>query len=278
MYTQIIGRTRDPVTGAVANEIVIDLRDPNSEYILQNINGLGPIKADVTSVDLVSESGSRVLGSRIGSRNIVFSLAFNPNWSSGSSVTELRRNLYSVFTPEFEVDFLIRDDVLGLMETEAIIETHDPDIFTRDPSVQISLLCHKPSFRLSGGGLTTHEPGRYDRFSMTYEGTHTVGFAMEATISTNMTDTPLIFAKPMMGGYVSVTSDWQVGDILRIQTMPGMKMVRRHRGGDFIPLLSRMGANMTDLKLLPGNNTFTFNRDSDISHLKIMYTQEYGGL
>ena len=112
---------------------------------VRNITGLEPVKADITSTGLATGRGETLQGSSTGKRNIVMTLGLNPDWAE-QTMTTLRHQLYRYFMPEQWTKLRFFSDELPVVDIEGIVESFEPNMFSQDPEIQISILCHKPDF------------------------------------------------------------------------------------------------------------------------------------
>jgi hypothetical protein len=112
---------------------------------VRGITGLEPVKADITSTGLATGRGETPQGSSTGKRNIVMTLGLNPDWAE-QTMTSLRHQLYRYFMPEMWTKLRFFSDELPVVDIEGIVESFEPNMFSQDPEIQISVLCHKPDF------------------------------------------------------------------------------------------------------------------------------------
>lgn len=120
---------------------------PNDDPVqVRSIDGLGPVKAEVSSTGFATGRGELFQGSSIGKRNIVMNLGLNPDWAEGQSMSILRQQLYRYFLPEAWTKLRFFSDHLPVVDIEGIVESFEPNMFSQDPEVQVSVLCHKPDF------------------------------------------------------------------------------------------------------------------------------------
>lgn len=277
MFNRIIARTRMPYTNAVNKEVTIDA---DSQFRFKSVDGLGPVKAEISTVELASEAGSTFLSSKDSVRNIVIKVEYRPDYSRGFTVTDLRRKLYEVFTPKSKVDLFFNDSDLGAMSIVGYVESFEPDIFSDKPSVQISILCPEPYFRRPGEAQTTVTipDASIASFNIPYSGNIPVGFLLEYTITEAISEGRLELVKLGSDGKLSLLSAFNIGDVIRINTVPGAKYVQRVRSGTTTSILGAFSGATTPMKLHNGQNYFTFNRRWSVTNFKITYRTLYGGL
>ena len=119
---------------------------PNDDPVqVRHIDGLEPVTAEVASTAFASGRGELLQGSSIGKRNIVLTLGLNPNWVD-QTMTTLRHLLYRYLLPEAWTKLRFFSDELPTVDIEGIVESFQPNIFSQDPEIQVSVLCHKPDF------------------------------------------------------------------------------------------------------------------------------------
>ncbi len=118
---------------------------PNQNPIqIRDISGLEPVKAEITTTSFIQD-GVLFQSSRLGMRNLVLILGLNPNWID-QTMSTLRRMLYTYFLPKAWCKFRFYSDDMPTVEIEGFIETFEPNIFSQDPEIQISVLCPQPDF------------------------------------------------------------------------------------------------------------------------------------
>jgi hypothetical protein len=157
---------------------------PNDDPVqIRNIEGLGPVKADVALTPYATGRGELFQGSSTPKRNIVLTLGLNPNWTD-QTMASLRQLLYRYFMPENWGTFKFFTNEIPPVYINGVVESFEPNIFSQDPEIQVSILCPKPDFIDSGatfvngvsGGLIGAAP-----VTIEYEGTAPTGFIIRVT-------------------------------------------------------------------------------------------------
>lgn len=123
---------------------MIDLAN-NDPVQVRNIDGLGPVKADIQTQATASGRGGFYLGSSIPARNIVLTLGLNPNWVD-QTISSLRQLLYRYLMPQAWCKLRFYSDDMPTVDIEGYVESLDPNIFSQDPELQCSIICPKPDF------------------------------------------------------------------------------------------------------------------------------------
>lgn len=127
------------VTNDYGESIVLDLCDPYSSGIaVREIQGLGPVNADISHSDYASKDGGSFNGARQGTRNIVFDLVF---LDTNVSIEEVRHLTYKYWPNKRRIKILIETDTRSLV-TEGVVESNEPSIWAEDfEGCQISVIC-----------------------------------------------------------------------------------------------------------------------------------------
>lgn len=117
----------------------------NSSFPIRFIDGLGPVKADVSKSEYAQLNRDFIENTRVGSRNIVLTLDLEPDWTVGETVDGLRDIVYDFASPQDRVHLtFVKDDTSW--EIEGVVESCEPPMFVKDPAVQISVICEDPAF------------------------------------------------------------------------------------------------------------------------------------
>lgn len=140
-----------------------------SPYVVKNIDGLGPVGANIARANYVTKDGSIFQNSRAFERNIVITLSMEASYATTTDpYGELRRALYPVLYPQSEVKLVIESTELETVEITGWVESFEPTIFTKDPDMVISIICPDPFFksqvntvgsRVGSGQFTVENPG-----------------------------------------------------------------------------------------------------------------------
>lgn len=112
---------------------------------IRGITGLEPVKATVSTTPFSSIDGESHNGNLVGKRNIVVTVGFNPDWET-QTVDSLRDFLYSYFMPKSKVALRFFDSIRSPCEIEGWVESCSPVLFSKDPEMQISIICPQPYF------------------------------------------------------------------------------------------------------------------------------------
>lgn len=131
------------VTNHTGDAVVLELANPyDSGFLIKEISGLGPMKANINTTELATMDGALYNSSRATSRNIVFSFAFMSMWKT---IEEVRMDSYKYFPVKRPVTILVETDS-RMAEIEGYVESNEPSIFSKDEGCQISVVCPDPYF------------------------------------------------------------------------------------------------------------------------------------
>lgn len=127
---------------------------PNDDPVqILGIEGLGPVKADLTTTAFATGRGELYQGGRTGKRNIVLSLGLNPDYAASQDMASLRAILYQYLFPELWVKLRFYSNVNPEVDIEGYVESFEPNMFSQDPEVQVSIICPDPDFVESNATL-----------------------------------------------------------------------------------------------------------------------------
>lgn len=158
-------------------ELCIDMARPEeSGFVIESIDGLGPVKANVNVTEMATNDGGKINSSRLPVRNINFHFIFyelfnapmvtiynistnalNDILNNGEviqsdlrtrinlSVEDLRHISYRFFQVKKEIKIYIYTDKRSFY-TSGTVESNDPDIFSSESGCSVSVICPYPYF------------------------------------------------------------------------------------------------------------------------------------
>lgn len=279
MITSLTGRTRHLYNKLINREVGLYLNGYTA-FRLKKIDGLGPVKNHVTTVATPLEPGGVFLSSKAEERNLVLTVEFAMENAEGSTVAELRQNLYSVFSPGNKIDIIIEDNELGTLTIDGRVETTEPTIFTQDPTVMISIICPYPYFKLvAPRTVYVVPPGNFPMFNVPFSSNVPTGFVFEADVAID-NDYFLLHGEPRINTNYIGLSGFQllVGDHIRLSTVKGDRSATYIRSASTQSVLGYLTGSLSDTKLVDGDNYFRLNEHSRLSNVKFSYDRFYNGL
>lgn len=191
----------------------IELRNPlSSGFLIESIEGIGPQEAQIYTTPFQAYDGERFNSAVVQKRNITMKIRliqrFYPD-TGYELMEDLRRKAYKFFPVKGKVSLIFFTDK-GDRAIDGYVESCDPDIFSKEESISISIICPDPYFyEYDGPGqqieaLSILEPRFFFKFEDYNEFTHGPGeYAPYDEITNNFIE----FDYERPNGYTSFTSD-----------------------------------------------------------------------
>ena len=133
------------ITNYLGNEMTYSFDNPTIDdktgLFITEIEGLGPVKATVNMTQLATADGDIYNSSRLAGRNIVIKARF----TYADTIEEARLMSYKYFPIGHKLKFKIQTEN-RLAETEGYVESNEPNIFSKESDMQVSVLCESPFF------------------------------------------------------------------------------------------------------------------------------------
>lgn len=286
------------ITNHLDESIKLDLFNPEeSGFIIKNIDGLGPVKANINFKELATNDGSIDNSARLSSRNIVMSLQF----IESPTIEETRLKSYKYFPIKRNIKILIETDN-RICETIGRVETNVPTIFSNAEGCQISILCPNPYFYSAGenGANQTIFYGTNPLFEFPFsnesltedliefgsienrtEGTiyydgdaeigitiqiHAVGEAAGLVIYNTRTRELMRINDDKLKSLIG--SGIQAGDEITITTSRGEKGIYMLRSGVTTNILNSLEKPIKWFQLSKGDNTFAYTARAGLTNLQ----------
>ncbi|MCK9326177.1 MAG: phage tail family protein [Bacteroidales bacterium] len=285
------------VTNHLNESIKLELGFPErSGFLIQEISGLGPVKADINVSELSSVDGSIYNSARMSSRNIVFNLAL----LESPMIEDARQKSYKYFPVKKRIRLLI-ETTNRTAEIFGYVESNEPIIFSRQETTQISIVCPNPYFYSAGpkGKQITGFSGFEKVFSfpfsnealsdklliigniiknqiqtVLYDGDSEIGFNIEIhsvgtaehvriynvdTLENMKIDTDKLIA---LTGQPII-----IGDSIFISTIKGDKSIQLLREGVYYNIINCLDRDVTWMFLRKGDNVFAFDAEEGGANL-----------
>jgi hypothetical protein len=250
-------------------------------FEVRNIDGLGAVKADVNTTPLGSVDRESFVGSTFGKRNIVLTLGMTPDWDDWT-VSRLRRLLDRYFMPKFQTHLVFESMEFSPVEIFGYIESNEPNMFSKDPEHQISIICPNPDFT-SVASVVINGQTDFNPLNIEYEGNLETGFNLlfknsadpdpkKITIS-NTYLTPETFV--VDNGAVAIPLD--PTHEFMMNSIPGDKYVKL-TGAPGVNYLQKVAAGSEWLVLKPGTNIFQVQGDLGVHPWTLTYFEHFGSL
>lgn len=127
------------VTNHLGESLELILADPDSSGLaVLSATGLGQVQADVNLTELAGSDFRTVNSAKLTKRNIVFKVKY---W--GDDIEQSRHIADKYFPTKKFITLQINTDTRQLV-TSGMVEKNEPDIFSKNTTGQISILCPDP--------------------------------------------------------------------------------------------------------------------------------------
>lgn len=277
------------ITNYLGESIKIFLAQDNPDHglLIKSIEGLGPAKANINTTNLATNDGSLYNSARLDSRNILIKFLFG----FAPTIEDSRQRTYRYFPIKKPLEFLIETDN-RIAKTSGYVESNEPDIFSKDESNSISIICPDPYFYSAGenGTNTTIFYGTEPLFEFVfsnesldepmiefgaienetektvyYDGDaeigivitiHALGEARNITIyNTGTREVMRIDTTKIQ----EITGSGIIaGDDIIISTVRGEKTITLLKGGHYINILNALDKGSDWFTLTKGDNVFAY--------------------
>lgn len=154
------------VTNYLGESLTLELSNPFDIGInVRSIEGIGPPKGNVNYTEIASGDGGQFNSARASIRNITMQLGLMPV----PTVEESRHRVYKYFPLDQQVTLRFETDK-RLCEITGWVEECEPDIFSDDEVIDISIVCPDPYFYSVDSQLgTVNFSGVVDEFEFPFE-------------------------------------------------------------------------------------------------------------
>lgn len=112
-------------------------------YILKNISGLGPVKAELNTSKIATKDGIIYNSQRIDARNLIFDIVLRKE--KDSTIESSRQSLYRYFPRNVSLKFTFSTDNMTVYCT-GYVESNEPTMFDDSSNQSISVICPDPYF------------------------------------------------------------------------------------------------------------------------------------
>lgn len=259
----------------------LPLEGLDTGLLIDDIGGLSPVKATITSTSFAQLDGSQYQSSRREERNITMTIELEPDYAV-ETVKMLRDRVYRYFMPKAFVSlkFYDSDPASIPVQIEGRVESCDNNMFDPESKVDISIICNNPDFYepdpVIFNGLTT-STNTEDPFP--YLGTVETGFLFTLNVNRAL-GAFSIYLRNEAGeqNQIDFGGTLQDGDVLSINTVQGLKYVRLLRGGVQSSYLYGIPAMSEWLELEPGDNTIRVYATGAPIPYSIEYIRKFGAI
>lgn len=243
-----------PVTMTFSLDSTIE----TSPYILKSIDGLDPPPINIVIQNSLY-SGSIYQTRNPQLRQLVMRIGFQPNYSIGQTVADLRSQLYQWLTPKFglPVKIMLLDSVGSVQAyTHGHVSKCEANPFTKDPEIVLTFDCESSYFTTDA--YVYPSPGTLPKtsFSIINPGDAPTGFMMQMTMTGTASS---IFMSDRYKSQLWISYSFLSGDVITVNTKPGSRVMSLLRSSVVTNLLPYQNNQSTWLQMFGGTNYFTMN-------------------
>lgn len=280
-------------------------RPEGSGLIIRKVDGLGPVKATVNLTSVVGLDVSTVNSTSLDPRNIVFDIEL----MAQPTIEVTRRLSYNFFQLRKLVKLEVVTDTITFT-TEGIVESNEPDIFSQNESVAISIICGNP-YLIGAQWISEDFSSVIAQFEFEWEN----GLGLnELELSTRSTSNARIFENigdpdvgvvfklkftgpvtsprivKMIGGDALKIDSAKLstiagggivaGDEIHLSTIVGDRYARLYRTGATINILGAIDPTSNWLQLSKGKTELKLEANSGVNNIQMLadYPVYYNGV
>lgn len=297
------------ITNYIGDSLKLELSDPwETGVAIQDITGLGPVKANMNFTKLVTSDGGLFNSARLNNRNIVFK--FRVFGGRSCSVEDSRMILYNLFIVKKQVRLTFETDNRHVY-IDGYVESNQPVIFSNKETLQVSVICPdpffksmtpfhavfhgvEPAFEFEFSNESLEEPQmlmseiRNSTFrNIYYEGDEETGMKITLDLTGDIKD----FILYNIGTNEKIAlndnalehivgSRFIAGDTVILSTVNKKKGLKLIRGSREYNILNILDKNVDWLKLRAGNNIFAYTVSEGNEHVHISIDNDilYAGI
>jgi len=259
--------------------LTLELDDVSDGLILEDIQGIDPVKATLVASTFANLPGGYYQSSRREPRNIVVVLGLEPDYIS-TSVQDLRDRLYDYFMPQTVVNLRFYTDEGLTVEIEGHVETFEAPLFTNEPKATISVMCFDPDLaELTATTVSHNTVSDSTNFTIAYDGSIETGIVLQLNVNRSLTQFTIVHQAPD-----GTTQSFDVqaslvnGDVVTINTIRGSKGATLLRSSTLSSILYGVSPQSVWITLQKGDNLFRVHATGAAIPYTVQYTPRYGGL
>lgn len=256
----------------------LSLEDLENGFLVEEVEGLDPVKATITSSSFAQLDGSQYQSSRREDRNVKLKISLEPEWGT-QTVRDLRKVLYSILMPKSFVTLKFYMSDSDPLWISGRVESFETVLFSAEPTVDISIMCFDPDFYdPTPETLTSATVSTNIDTTIAYDGTVETGVLFTLNVNRALTAFSIYNTTGEGLQQLDFAGTLQAGDVLRISTVAGNKYARLTRAGVETSFLYGISPQSAWLELKPGDNKFRVYAIGAAIPFTLEYTRKYGGL
>lgn len=291
------------ITNHLGDSIVLELMRPEkSGFIVKNVEGLGPVKANINMTTSATCDGAMYNSAFIDSRDIMISLLYCQ--TKDETIEDLRQKSYKYFPNKKKIRIQIETDNRTVW-TEGYVEDNNQVVFSKDSGCTITIRCPDPylystkesntifygveplfEFPLENDSLEDPliELGMIINKSTAvvfYKGDCEVGCTIIIDATGPISDITIYRANSLEHMTIDtsklasiVGSEIIDGDTIVIETSVGKKSITLTRDGVRYNILNCLSKDSTWFTLSKGDNIFSYIVGDGADHIRFRITNK----
>ncbi len=271
--------TQVDVTNSAGALLTLELEDISDGLVLQEVQGLDPVKATIVSTGFANADGQQFQGARREARNVIFVIGLEPDYID-SSVRDLRKRLYKYFMPKSLIQMKFYDSDGLTVTIMGYVEEMAAPLFSKEPIANISVLCLDPDLvdidEVEIEGETVSDS---TETLLTYLGDVEVGINFVLNVDRSLSQFTIYHRAPdntiqSLQFDAALVAD----DVVEISTVFGNKFATLTRSGIESSLLYGVSPQSAWIELKEGDNYLRVYATGAAIPFTITYSPHYGGL
>jgi len=259
--------------------LTLPLDDASEGFVVEDIDGLDPVKATLVSSSFALLDGAQYQSSRLEPRNILITIGLEPDYVT-TSVRDLRTTLYDYFLPKSLVSlrFFLSDGLT--VDITGYVESFNAELFTRDPQAIVSLMCFDPDFvELTPIVIEGDTVSDTTETLVSYPGTAPAGMKFVLSVDRTLTEFTIYHRDPSDNLHlIDVSAALEADDVVTINTNDGLKSMLLVRDSVESSILYGMNRPSEWLNFTKGDNHIRFYAIGAAIPYTVEYTPRHGGL
>lgn len=242
------------------------------------VDGLGPPELDVLLAETHAPGGVYV-NRRARGREIVVRIGLNPDYRAGQTISDLRYSLYGLLSPRVSpsdqsITVMLLNGNVPQVQTKGYVSRIEIVPFDKKPQAQITIQCLSPYLSRPNITLMDEIP-ESSIWTLTNEGLAPTGVQFAVEFVQNTTS----FSIEILGGAsMAFLGDFQIGDILEVDTNEATRFVGQKRGSSYVAYLELLSPISEWLVLLGGEHTVQTSEPAEFTWSYFQYYTRFWGI
>jgi hypothetical protein len=257
----------------------LPLDDVSDGFVLKDVGGLGPVNATIVTSSFAQMDGTQYHSASREDREITITLEFESDYVT-NTVHDLRQRAYKFFMSKRWIGLRFYDSGGLEVDIQGVVKTCEPSIFTKEPGVDVTIICPNPDFYNRVPEVKTgNSTSSTTETLIDYIGSVETGITFVLNVNRTLSAFTIYHRAP--DGTIRImdfSAPLVNGDVLTIGTVIGNKGASLNRLGTISSILYGISPQSNWLQLDQGNNYIRVYATGAAIPYTITYTDKYGGL